>query len=384
LDPPEMKRMELRDRWVVVTGASSGLGREMARQLAGTHGANVVLVARRRDRLEELRAELESTHRVQARVLVADLARPEDVERVFRESTGGAPIDAVILNAGVTYFGPQLELDWSTYEAMVATNQTSVVRLTHLFVPYLLAQKRAGAVLLVTSVAGLIPAPYQAAYSGTKAFVTSFGQACAEELHGQDVSVSVFAPGGIATEMTHTSGLAAQFDGSLALQSAEACAREGLRALLARKPLAVGGWLNRLQVFATRLVPRRLVLVIARTAFRRALAAKAAAAGSPRGAWRWSSSSRWARWRSSAGARSTSRARPRPRHARARAGRPPTGRARRARPWRGSAPADPSITARTAPCSRTARATCPRSRAATTASTRSRRPAPTIAARAAS
>jgi short-subunit dehydrogenase len=273
-----VKRIDLRNRWVVVTGASSGLGREMARQLARVHGANPILVARRRDRLDELRAELEAAYHVSSRVIVADLARAEDVDRVFDESTASGPVDAVILNAGVTYFGPHQELDWPTYEALVATNQTSVVRLTHLFVPYLLAEKRAGAIMLVTSVAGLIPAPYQAAYSGTKAFLTAFGQAYNQELHGQDVSLTVYAPGGIATEMTHTSGLAAQFDGSLALQAADACAREGLRALVARRSLAVGGWLNRLQVFAARLVPRKLTLVIARTAFRRALAAKAAAA----------------------------------------------------------------------------------------------------------
>jgi short-subunit dehydrogenase len=245
-----VKRIDLRNRWVLVTGASSGLGREMARQLARDHGANPILVARRRDRLDELRAELEASHGVSARVIAADLAKGEDVERVFRESTGFGSVDAVILNAGVTYFGPHQELEWSAYEALVATNLTSVVRLTHLFVPYLLEQKRAGALMLVTSVAGLTPAPYQAAYSGTKAFLTSFGQGFAEELHGQDVSITVFAPGGIATEMTHLSGLAAQFEGSLALQAPDACAREGLRALVARRSLAVAGWLNRLQLFA--------------------------------------------------------------------------------------------------------------------------------------
>ena len=183
----------------------------------------------------------------------------------------------MILNAGVTYFGPHQELEWAEYEALIATNVTSVVRLTNLFVPYLLAQKESGALMLVTSVAGLQPTPYQAAYGGTKAFLTSFGQSFAEELHGLDGSLTVFAPGGIATEMTHLSGLAAQFEGSPALQPADACAREGIKAMVARKSLAVPGWLNRLQLFVARLVPRKLTMVIARIAFRKALAAKAAA-----------------------------------------------------------------------------------------------------------
>jgi short-subunit dehydrogenase len=271
-----VKTLDLRNRWVLVTGASSGLGREMARLLARQYHANPILVARRRDRLEELKQELEAQHGVSARVIAADLASPEDVERVFHESTA-VRVDAVILNAGVTYFGPHQGLDWAAYQALVATNLTSVVRLTHLFVPYLIAQGQAGALMLVTSVAGFQPTPYQAAYCGTKAFLTHFGQSLAEELHGQNMSLTVFAPGGIATEMTHLSGLAAQFEGSLALQAPDACAREGIRAMTARRSLVVAGWLNRLQLFVSRLLPRKLTMVIARVAFRKALAAKAAA-----------------------------------------------------------------------------------------------------------
>jgi len=272
-----VKPLDLRNRWVLVTGASSGLGKEMARLLARQYHANPILVARRRDRLDALKDELEAQHGVSVRVIAADLAKPEDVDRVFRESTGAVRVDAAIINAGVTYFGAHQELDWAAYDALVATNLTSVMRLTHLFVPYLIAQKQIGALMLVTSVAGLQPTPYQAAYAGTKAFLTSFGQSLAEELHGQDISLTVFAPGGIATEMTHLSGLAAQFEGSLALQPADACAREGLRAMIARRTLAVPGWLNRLQLLASRFLPRKLTMVIARIAFRKALAAKAAA-----------------------------------------------------------------------------------------------------------
>lgn len=272
-----MKALDLRNRWVLVTGASSGLGREMARLLARDYHANPIIVARRRDRLDALKQELEAQHGVSVRAITADLANAEDVERVFRESTAIGSVDAVILNAGVTFFGPHVELTWAAYEALVATNVTSVMRLTHTFVPYLLEQNRGGALMLVTSVAALQPTPYQAAYCGTKAFLTSFGQGLAEELHGQNISMTVFAPGGIATEMTHLSGLAAQFEGSLALQPAEACAREGLRAMVKRRSFAIAGWLNRLQVFASRFLPRKLTMVIARVAFRKALAAKAAA-----------------------------------------------------------------------------------------------------------
>src|SRR5262249_47051123 len=145
-----LKTLDLRNRWVLVTGASSGLGKEMARLLARQHHANPILVARRRDRLKALKQKLEAQHAVSVRVGAADLATPEDVERVFHESIGAVRVDAVILNAGVTYFGPHQELEWAAYQALVATNLTSVVRLTHLFVPYLIAQAQAGALMLVT------------------------------------------------------------------------------------------------------------------------------------------------------------------------------------------------------------------------------------------
>jgi len=269
-----VKAMELRGRRVLVTGASSGLGREMALGLARDHGAQPILVARRRERLEALRHEIESGYGASAWVLEADLSRPDDVDRVFEESTRTGPVDGVILNAGVTYFGPHRELGWSEYESIVATNLTSAVRLTHLFLPYLIDQQRRGAIMIVTSLAGLLPTPYQAVYSGTKAFLTHFGQSLAAELHGRDVSLTVFAPGGIATEMNHKSGLAAGFDGSLLLQAPDRCAREGLAAMVARRPLAVPGWLNRAQLLLARFVPRRTATSIARRAYEQALAAR--------------------------------------------------------------------------------------------------------------
>ncbi len=267
--------MKLEGRWVLVTGASSGRGREMARALARDHRANLVLGARRRERLEALRQELESQAGVKALVVQADLAKPEDVDRVFHESTAAARVDAAILNAGVTYFGPHRDLGRAEYEALVATNLTSVVRLTDLFVPYMLAQGEGGGLMLVTSVAGFLPTPYQAVYSGAKAFVTHFGLSLAEELHAHDVSLTVFAPGGIATEMNELSGLAAEFEGSIVLQRADACAREGIAAMIARRSLAVPGWLNRLQVFFSRFAPRKLITVIARKAYEKALATRA-------------------------------------------------------------------------------------------------------------
>ncbi len=263
--------MNFKGRWVLVTGASSGLGREMACQLARDHKANLILVARRTTALLELKTRLEYDHGVQCCVVQADLARPQDVDRVFLESVQQGEIYGVILNAGVTHFGRHQDLAWPDFETLLATNVTSVVRLVNLFVPYLIERRQGGGILLVASLAGLLPVPYQAAYAGTKGFITQFGQSLYQELQGQNVSLTVFAPGGIATEMMASSGLDKGFENSVFLQNVQDCARMALNAFARRAYLAVPGWLNRLQLFFSRFLPRRLLGSISGAVYRKAL-----------------------------------------------------------------------------------------------------------------
>ena len=249
--------LELRGRWTLITGASSGLGLELARHIAKDHGGHVVLVARRRERLETLAEELRSRYGVQAACVTADLSRPEDVERLFTEATTGRDIHAVILNAGVTYWGEAMKLGWSDFQAMLDTNVTSLVRLSTLFVPYLIERGTHGGLMFVSSVAGLIPVPYQAAYSGTKAFVTSYGQCLAQELRPKGLSVTVFAPGGISTDMLVNAGLSNRFKaGDIGVMSPEACAAHAVRAFLRRKELYVPGLVNQGLALVARVLPR--------------------------------------------------------------------------------------------------------------------------------
>lgn len=258
-------------RWVLVTGASSGLGEEMARQLAAQHRANLILVARRAERLEALQRQLETDHGVQCRVIAADLARARDVERVYEESVRHSEVYGVILNAGVTHFGEHRDLAWEQFETLLATNVTSVVRLVSRFVPYLIGTGQGGGILLVSSLAGLLPVPYQAAYAGTKGFITQFGESLREELRGENVSLTVFCPGGIATPMVETSGLAAGFDGALLLQDVQSCAATALRRFARREPLVVPRAGNQALVLAARFLPRRLVGRISGALYRNAL-----------------------------------------------------------------------------------------------------------------
>ncbi|QRO00263.1 SDR family NAD(P)-dependent oxidoreductase [Archangium violaceum] len=251
------QKLELRGKWTLVTGASSGLGVEIARSIARDHGGNVLVVARRRDRLEALCEELRSRHGVQAACITADLSRPEDVERVFTEATHERDIHAVVFNAGVTYWGEALKLGWSEFQAMLNTNVTSMVRLSTLFMSYLVERGTKGGLMLVSSMASIIPVPYQAAYSGTKAFVTSYGQALAQEVRHTGVSVTVFVPGGISTEMLDRTGLSNRFKaGELGMMTAEQASAHAVRAFIHRRELYVPGLLNQTLALAARMLPR--------------------------------------------------------------------------------------------------------------------------------
>jgi len=251
-----MKPMDFSGRWVLVTGASSGLGWEMAKVLATQHGANVIPVARRMSRLEELRREIESTSKARVVPLAADLSRVEEVDRVFEEATAAAPLYGAILNAGITHFGEYHELTWSDFETMLSTNVTGVVRLTTKLVPYLEGRAEGGGVLLVSSMAGLTPVPYQTAYSATKAFIVNFGCGLYHETRERGISVTTFVPGGIKTEMT--SGERFEALGGW-LMPADRCAREAIDCFRRRRYLHVPGVVMRVGSALMGVVPQKFL-----------------------------------------------------------------------------------------------------------------------------
>ncbi len=252
-------------QWVWVTGASSGLGFELAKQLARL-GAKVLITARRAERLETLATELRGQG-AEVRTLPGDMSQHDDVERMLSE-VKTLPLTAVVLNAGVTHLGPHHELEWEVFEAMFRTNVLGTMRVTSELVRHFQWTGGNLSIMLVTSMGGLMPIPFQAAYSGTKAFLTAFGTALAHELRGSNISITVFAPGGIATEMTAGD----RFESLRSwLAPVESVALEALVALKAREPLHVQGFMNRLGLFSFRFLPRNLVMGQLGRTYRKAL-----------------------------------------------------------------------------------------------------------------
>ena len=260
---------------VLVTGASAGLGQAFARQLAKKHGANIVAVARRKDRLEALKRELEAEAHVEVCTVVADLSKLDEVDRALAEAKTGRQIYGAVLNAGVTHFGRQDALAWADFDAMLRTNVTGVVRMATELIPYLEAHHEApgigGGILIVSSMAGINPVPYQTAYSATKAFLVHFGLGLWHELQGRNVSVTTYAPAGIATEMT-----AGEEFGKLRswLADVNDVARDGIEAFRTRRYLAIPGATNRVGDAIMRMLPRRFVGGRLAAVYRKALHAQ--------------------------------------------------------------------------------------------------------------
>ncbi len=243
-------------RVALITGASAGLGLEFARSLAAS-GHDVVLVARRRDRLEALAAELSEAHGVTATVIAADLSDPEAPGRIVAE-TGGAAIDVLVNNAGFGSVGPIAEADLPRELAMVQVNVLALMALTGLLLPGMVARGR-GRILNVGSTAGFQPGPFMATYYATKAFVNHWTEALAVELSGTGVTATVSCPGATSTEFSGVSGT----DKSLLVKTGEATAesvvRGALAAMMRGEPMIIHGLKNTLLVQSLRVSPRAIV-----------------------------------------------------------------------------------------------------------------------------
>ena len=247
-------------RWerALVTGASTGIGRAMAVQLAAA-GVDLVLVARSGDRLEELAAELRASGRqLDVEVLEADLCDPEGLAAVERRVVAEeAPIDLLVNNAGLGYEGPFHAQDASEVWETIGVNVTALVRLTHAALKTMVDSGR-GHVVLVSSMASLQGMPMTAVYSATKAFITSFGEAVYEEHKGTGVVVTTALPGLTRTEFHERGRWNLDKWPSVGWQDADEVATETLAAAARSRPEVVTGRTNRVLAALSGISPRHM------------------------------------------------------------------------------------------------------------------------------
>src|SRR5580692_11687282 len=243
----------------LITGASSGIGAELAK-LCAADGYDVVLVARQRAALEDLAFSLSQAHGIAARAVIADLAGPDSARAVF-DSAGA--VDILINNAGFGLRGAYAETDWEAEARMIQVNITSLAHLTKLYLPGMIA-RRSGRILNVASTAAFVPGPFMAMYYATKAFVLSFSLAVANELKGTRVTLTVLCPGVTRTNFFETAGTGNTNVLKGPVMSAAEVAREGYDAMMAGKAEIIAGSRNRWMILGTRLAPRRMLADIAR------------------------------------------------------------------------------------------------------------------------
>lgn len=247
----------------LITGASGGIGKELARRHAAG-GGDLVIVARSADKLEALAAELERRHGVRVISIAADVAEPGAAQRIHDElAEQGVEIDVLINNAGFGGHGKFHERDWRDDEAMIALNVTALSSFTHVFLQGMVARRR-GKVLNVASTAGFLPGPLQAVYYATKAYVLSFSQALAEELKEGGITVTALCPGPVATDFGKEAGLE-EVEAFKNAATPESVARIGYDAMLRGKLVVINDWkLSFLLNWVAPLLPRWTVLRMSR------------------------------------------------------------------------------------------------------------------------
>lgn len=256
---PMANSNDFRDRWALVSGASSGLGAALARELAG-QGAKLILTARRRDRLDALAAEL-AAHGTETRIVTADLNDPAAPQQIYEQTEGaGIAVDILVNNAGFGQYGAfeagrvQQEL------GMVRVNCEAVVRMSRLFVPRMIERRR-GWVLVVASTASFQPIPYNTTYAATKAFDRFFALALAAEVEHSGVKVTALCPGPTETEFFDVAGGAGVFR-RFGIQPAQDVAHKAVAALARGDRTIVPNLKGAFAAFLVRFLPVGMITAV--------------------------------------------------------------------------------------------------------------------------
>ena len=248
----------------LITGASSGIGWELAKLFAGDK-SDLVLVARRKERLDALAEELKDEFGVDVYVLPKDLSDPEAPKEIFEElKAAGIDVDVVVNNAGFGLRGPFANIDMDGQIDMVQVNVVALTHLTRLFLPGIIERGRGG-ILNVGSLAGFQPGPNLAVYYATKAYVLSLTEAISEEITNPNIKISCLAPGPVKTEFGEKSALDDSLLFKMSLMDVEPVVREGYEGFRQGKVIVLPGIKQKLIPVLLRFTPRFLVRKIVKS-----------------------------------------------------------------------------------------------------------------------
>ncbi len=263
-----MAGLNFKNRWVLVTGASSGLGRSIAIELASNECANLIISARRTERLKELKNDIEKKYGTEVLIIKSDLSDPKSVKNLFEKSISQRDVYALINNAGVTDFSLSEIEKYEIYEKIVEVNFKALMRLSLLFLDYF-KKKNGGAILNITSMGGLFPLVYQNVYCASKHAAQAFTEILYAENENKNITISSFAPGGIVTEMLEYTGLDKK-KGSKSIfnHSPEKVAKSAIRSFKKRKLLGIPGVMYSFGLQMKRVLPRKTLLKMLKNSYK--------------------------------------------------------------------------------------------------------------------
>lgn len=252
----------LRGKTALVTGASSGLGRDFARELAA-RGCALVLVARRTDQLRAVADDLTGRYGIGVQVIPLDLTAPDAPQQLYDQlAAAGTTVDVLVNNAGYGIYGPFLDTPWERAQNMLQLDVLVPIHLTRLLLPGMVA-RNFGSVLFIASNAAYQPCPLYAAYGAAKSAILSFGEALSYELRQTGVHCTVLSPGFTATEFQQVAGQPQSLYQRLTQMQSADVARIGIAAMLAGRPSVVAGRSNAAMALAARFLPRRAATALA-------------------------------------------------------------------------------------------------------------------------
>lgn len=249
----------------LVTGASSGIGEEFAIQLAMA-GADLVLAARRIDRLEKLAHDLRAKYQIQVECISVDLSKSGSVEKLFNESTKNSPITFLVNNAGIGPWAPFLDLPWDNHAQTLQVNTMAASELLHRFTQHMQGHHKKSFIINVASIAAFVPVHGFAIYAATKVHLRYLTEVLAHELKDSNIQISCLCPGGTRTEFLAGAGQELTKDGERFMMTAKDVARIGLKGALQGKTIVVPGFLNWLSCLAGKIIPGQLFIAISSSA----------------------------------------------------------------------------------------------------------------------
>ncbi len=253
----ELKKT-MKNETALITGASSGIGYELAKVHAA-QGGNLILVARREDRLLAIQKEIEGNYKVKVSVIALDLSQPNAAAKLYKTTKQKSiSVDYLINNAGFGDVGAFSETNWDKEASMIDLNMKALTHLTKIYLPDML-ERKSGRIMNVASTAAFLPGPLMAIYYATKHYVLAFSEALASELQGTGVTVTALCPGITQSEFQEVANLNTSKMGRvLKVATSEEVARYGYRKMIQGKTVAIHGSLNKLVVLSVRFTPRSL------------------------------------------------------------------------------------------------------------------------------